>query len=437
MTENKQKITKNEQAWKKLFEKYNILKKIEKNGYFEIEAAQINEERESRLMAKFDHYVNLPTIFRDNNLSILPISRSKYIIGQFDTYCKVEENKDIEPLSWHFLRLESINYENLYSESSALHCAFNMGIIDDVLEEESYYTVSGRMSTGEFDFHIKNIINDRSNSIVVTKSQCEIDGGFESENFFAIIEAKNYSIDDFLIRQLYYPYRLWSDKISKKVIPILMTYSNDIFTFLIYKFEDPLDYNSIKLVSCKKYIIEQEEISLADVSIIFSNSQIIPEYQNSSPKISFPQADKFERIVDLLSLLTEKDLTKEEITENYQFDPRQTRYYTRACLYLGLIETYKEFKTKEIKFKLTVEGRKIFRKKSKLKYLDLIKKILEHEVFYKSFEKSIFTGEVPSKREICEIMIKSGLTISESTQERRAGTVKRWLDWIWSKIKKD
>jgi hypothetical protein len=80
---------KNDIAWEALFEKYSILEKINEIGYFEIESNSINEFRESRLMAKFDHYHTLPKIFKQHKLSILPISRNKYIIGRFDTYLNV------------------------------------------------------------------------------------------------------------------------------------------------------------------------------------------------------------------------------------------------------------------------------------------------------------------------------------------------------------
>ena len=71
--------SKNDKAWEQLFDKYNILEQINRRGQFIISSAQINEVRESRLMAKFDQSVNLPRIFRDDRLSILPVSRSKYI----------------------------------------------------------------------------------------------------------------------------------------------------------------------------------------------------------------------------------------------------------------------------------------------------------------------------------------------------------------------
>lgn len=90
--------TKNDVAWEILFENYNILERVNEYGFFKIDSAQINKVRESRLMAKFDHYVNLPIVFRDNNLSILPISRSKYMIASFDTHFKVKYCDEVEAM---------------------------------------------------------------------------------------------------------------------------------------------------------------------------------------------------------------------------------------------------------------------------------------------------------------------------------------------------
>ncbi len=44
-------MTKNYVVWKKLFPRYQILEEVNKKGLFKIEASQINQERESRLMA--------------------------------------------------------------------------------------------------------------------------------------------------------------------------------------------------------------------------------------------------------------------------------------------------------------------------------------------------------------------------------------------------
>ena len=423
-------MSKNDKAWENLFQVHDILTKINQQGYFEIESSQINKERESRLMAKFDHSANLPNIFKDNNLSILPISRSKYIIGYFDTYLNVEYSTDIELIEKEFPpEIESIDYTHLYSEASAISCAFNTEIIDDLLGEKTFFTLSGRMSSGCFDFKIKNHLNNQSYPISVINSQCEIDAGFESENYLILIEAKKYQVDNFIIRQLYYPYRLWSQKITKKVVPILMTYSNDIFSFFIYEFQNEFDYNSIRLIEQKNYIIAPEEITQQDVSDIFATITLIPE-----PSKPFPQANNFERVIDLLSLLVERDLTRDEITENYQFDQRQTEYYTNAGQYLGLVEKYKAVGTGDITFRLTQEAREILSKRQKNKYLSLIRKILEYQVFYTVFELNLSRGKMPSKGEICQIILSCRADIQKTTPGRRQSTIKNWIYWIFKQI---
>src|SRR4028119_335251 len=428
---SKSNKTANDRAWETLFETHKILEEVARNGCFEIESAQINKQRESRLMAKFDHSVNLPDIFRENHLSILPISRSKYVIGKFDTHLKVKYDSEIEVIHFDLPPgIESIDYTNLYSESSALHCAFNIGIIDDLFGEKTAYTVSGRMSTESFDFNIINSLANKAYSIKVKNYQCEIDAGFESNNYFVLREAKNYAIDDFLIRQLYYPYRLWSKKMAKKVIPVLMTYSNDIFSFFIYEFSNDEDYNSLKLREQKNYTIAPEEIQRSDVDLVLNNIKVIAE-----PDVPFPQADKFERVVDLLSLLFEKDLTKDDITEKYQFDRRQTDYYTNAGLYIGLIENYKDSLTKKVTFRLTSEGRSILQKRPKLKYLEFINKILERQVFYLVFQLALKLGGIPPKDAICKIISENRPDIKDTTIKRRYFTVQGWISWIWFQIK--
>jgi hypothetical protein len=422
--------SKNDIAWEKLFQKYHILENISKVGFFEIDSASINEFRESRLMAKFDHYANLPDIFKVHKLSILSISRNKYIIGKFDSYLNVTYSNTLEAIPVEFPKgIESIDYTNLYSESSALSCAFNTGIINDLIDgEESYHTVYGRMSTGTFKFNINKIVDDTQYNIEVNNAQCEIDAGFESEQYFLLLEAKLYDVDDFLVRQLYYPYRLWSSKIpNKEVIPILMTYSNssNLFSFFIYKFDDILNYNSIRLVEQRNYVIAPETITHEDVSEIFKSIIIVAE-----PNVPFPQANKFERIIDLLTLLLDKELTKEEITANYQFDERQTSYYTDAARYLGLMDKYVDPNTREITFRLSDEGSHLLKKRYKIKILSLIEKILQHQVFYQTFEFTLVNGFIPNISEIRQIMQSCSLNINITTIQRRSSTVRGWTGWI-------
>lgn len=81
----------NKEAWEKIFENYNILEKIEEQGFFKISSKEINEYREARLMTKFDNSESIPEILSKNKLSILPISSNSYMIAKFDTYKKFEK----------------------------------------------------------------------------------------------------------------------------------------------------------------------------------------------------------------------------------------------------------------------------------------------------------------------------------------------------------
>lgn len=233
-------MTKINDNWLKIFDKYDVLSTINNGEFFSITSTQINEFMESRLMTKFDHTSNLPNLFKKHDLSILPVTRGSYVIGKFDAYQNVRYNTSANENICSFpVHLETINYNNIYSESSALNCAFISGILNHVAGEEVLPTVSGRMSTQKFDFSIQGKTPITSDyNIGVVNSQCEIDGGYEGQSKFLLIEAKNFSVDDFLVRQLYYPYRLWAGKIKKEVVPIFMTYSNNVFSFFIYNFTD-------------------------------------------------------------------------------------------------------------------------------------------------------------------------------------------------------
>ena len=398
-----------DKAWKILFEKHNIVSKVSIDGYYKIKASEINTVKEARLMAKFDQSSQLPEVFQQNNLSILPISRGEYIIGGFKTHEKIVYPKT-KPIPVSIPNLETLDYTNLYSEASALLFAYNSGIIKDLINSKDiFYTVNGRMSSGCFDYFIENGLS--SQKITVQNAQVEIDAGYEFPNGFCIVEAKNIAVEEFLIRQLYYPYRLWTEKISKPVIPLLMIYSNDVFHFFQYGFKDFDKYNSLELIIHKSYTFASESITLEEIIDVWKNIKTFSE-----EKITFPQADSFMRIIDLLSILFENELTREEVTIQYEFDPRQTDYYITACVYLGLVERVDV--NGERGCKLSDEAKQIMALHHKPKTLALIKKIFEHSVFYHTFDFLVKNNKIPDKNEICSIMKAANLSINETTVRR-------------------
>lgn len=419
--------SKNDGAWESLFAKHNILSEIRRVGFFEIDAGTIRTVREPRLMSKFDHKANLPEIFKDNDLAILPISRSRYIIGHFDAYHKLVIASSVaSPILIPFPNyIRSIDPANLYSENAVLHCAYVSGMINEVMGEKSWPTVSGRMSSGDFDFLIRNN-SMQEHRVTISKSQVEIDAGYEAESRVMLVEAKNESVQDFLIRQLYYPYRLWETRISKQIMPVFLTFSNDVFSFFVYEFEDARRYNSLRLVQQNHFMLTHEGIFLDDILEVLNSVSTVSE-----PAIPFPQADVFARVVDLLGILMENDLTKDEITLNYAFDERQTNYYTTAGMYLGLIEKYQS-QENTVVFRLSRRGREIMSKPYKRKYLMLATCILEHGVFHRVLREYLQQGHPLSPRRVVYHMKRSNLykVDAESTYYRRAQSVAKWVDWI-------
>lgn len=418
-------------AWENLFSKYEILSKIDKQNFFIIKASLIKEFREARLMAKFDYNRNLPAIFKENNLSILPTSRGSYIIGSFDAYFKIEQpERDVVEYIDPRTELQSIDFCNINNEATAINCAYIHNILADFTDEQDLLpTVCGKMSSGAFNFYI-NDKKDKTKTftIKVDRSQVEIDGGFESSNSLILVEAKNAISDDFHIRQLYYPYRLWIDKIPKELKLVFMVYSNGIYTLFQYAFTEPLNYNSITLVKSKRYSLMPYEIDLDDIENLLRKTPTLPE-----PKCPFPQANLFERIINLCELLYDNTmLNHEEITTNYDFDKRQTDYYANAGIYLGFIKKVKN--NGNIEFTLTETGKKLFETCYRERQLKFAESILKHSVFKKTLELYFRNLQPPTNSEIVQIMIYEKLfrVGSEKTFYRRASTIRKWIDWILS-----
>lgn len=423
--------SKNNIAWGKLFPKYNIIQKVLNEGQFEISATNINEFREARLMTKFDHKSQLPKLFLDNNLSILPTSRGGYVIGMFDTFMNFNTDEiGVTPIEFPTY-LESLDYRDITSESTAINCAFVSKILHDFTDEvELMPTVSGRMSSLSFRFNI-----DSPNGIIrvdVNNSQIEIDGGYEGDNSLNLIEAKNYISNDFLVRQLYYPFKLWSNKIQKQVRPIFLTYTNGVFHLREYRFVNLNHYNSLVLVKHRKYIVQEGSLNNEILFELLDTTRIIRE-----PEIPFPQADSFERVINLCELLKQKGfISKEEITQNYDFDSRQTDYYSNAGRYLGLIDVIRDPITKQIGCKLTKKGEQTFNANLIERQKAFVKIIVSHSVFKETLRLALDNGEIPNKNEIVEIMKRSRLfrVNSEITYFRRASTISGWISWVLGQI---
>ena len=416
----------NDTAWELLFTKYDILNRVDAQGLFEISAAQIKEFREPRLMAKFDHAINLPEVFTDNKLAILPITRGEYVISHFSAY------HIFEPADAPVTRLslpayiQSLDSDNISSEAFALNCAAASGIIADFLQDEDIVpTVSGRMGSGAFTFNINSSNNRAPYLIQVNNSQIEIDAAYEGVRSLSLFEAKRDLSDDFLIRQLYYPFRAWQNRVSKPVRTFFLIYSNGVYRLYEYVFQDPYDYNALVLVCQKNYTIEDTAIECSDIQAVLHRARTVSE-----PPIPFPQADSFGRVINICELLNEQELSRGDVTEQYAFDVRQTNYYTDAARYLGLLDKRRDGSTPI--YSLSNTGKRILGLPFKQRQLAYCDCILSHKAFSDTLREYFESGWMPSVEAIVQIMKQSNLynIESDSTFERRSSTIKGWLNWV-------
>ncbi|PQL13416.1 transcriptional regulator [Veillonella sp. S13053-19] len=432
------KARKIDETWEKLNKKYKIVETINSIGYYKISADEIKEFQEPRLAVKFDHSDDRPKLFMEHDLSILPITRGDYYISRIKAYHNFESiSSDIT-----YLRppehIKSLDITSINSESKALNMAYISGIIADFLNDKKLLpTVSGRMSSEGFVFQAA--VEDKkatiSSVVQVENSQIEIDAAYEGINSLALMEAKRDLAENFLIRQLYYPFRTWQRKMGNKPVrPIFLIYSNSIFYLYEYRFNDLQHYNSLELVKHKRYSLEDTNISADDLQEVLDEVRFNPE-----PLIHFPQADSFERVINICELLYINDMEKDSITEEYSFDTRQSLYYLDAARYLGLVK--KEITSDHRFYSLTKLGNSLFSMSYKERQAKLIETILSYKSFYLTYEAYRNNNEMPSKAEIVSYIRqagvvdpKTGLPYSDSTNKRRASTVSAWVRWIINTI---
>lgn len=428
--------TANSVAWSQVFEKYDLLEEIKSKGYADVTAQQLKVFREPRHMGKIDHEENLPTVFVKNGLTILTISNSAYRVGPFEIFQKLPEWKmpgpEVNVVSFPN-ELETLDHEKITSEPAMLNIAMASGLLNEFCEEDLTLTVQGRMRTGVFDFEVAKKSGGHQ-TIPVHKAQMEIDAGYEGRKNFYIFEAKNHSARNFNLRQIYYPTRSWSNRIKKPVKPVFITHSNDVFDIYGFEFERPNEISSAVLSKHVRFMLTHKAPEKPTLLNIAAGSVASPKASPKSRPAPFPQADSFQKVIDLVGILIEEPRTVEDLAEHFAFDPRQSDYYYNAAKYLGLADSQRDEEAGvEVRF-ATEKAVKIFDLDYQEKYTALAREVLSIEPIAKAYLRWTETGEKPSSEEMFEIFRDSALSdsLSESTIRRRSGTIAAWAAWLKS-----
>ena len=423
MADNKANV-----AWRELFQKYGIPETVKAQGQFPITADQIKEFREPRLMAKWDSSEDLPQILRSSGLNLLPKSRSAYLISDYQLYQQFPKTPADELEYVPTRPYESIDFDNITSESNAINAMLIAGILDDFLgvsRNETVETFNGRMGSGPLDFYV-NRINGGKAHIITDSTQLEIDGGFENDDSVIIMEAKNVPHPDFHVRQLYFPYLLWSKKVKKEIRLVFSQYVDSIYHLYEYTFADPNDYSSIQLLRRKDYTFQSSAITWDDMREIWE--QVSPETDDNEAEAEspFPQADTFTTVIALMERLADgSTMDSTEIADHMEFDPRQSNYYAAAGEYLGVFEREHGEGTR-----LSAMGANIMQKRVRERRLAILGLMFKHEIFHHFFGIMYGNGQLPSTKDIMEQMKLHNMCNEGSTMKRRSSTVKGWLRWI-------
>lgn len=251
----------NSRSWEKIFKDYDILSHDFDKSPFVISALQVKRscqkfketgEKEPRILCKQDTKESRPKIFVDNGLFILPVKNGFYNIIKGEGYIDIPEiKKDVRIYNSKLdFDLETAKIGD--SEMQHLDYAYAASLIRTFTEDPTLVlTIRGRKYTPKFDFFVNG------QPIEVQGVQTEVDAGYEGRNQIVLIEAKNSSATNTVIRQLYYPFRQWQEISNKKVSTLFFDKDKEkgVYSIWQFEFENMHDYNSIRLVRAEKFRI--------------------------------------------------------------------------------------------------------------------------------------------------------------------------------------
>ncbi|WP_319578897.1 type II restriction enzyme [uncultured Methanospirillum sp.] len=420
-------------AWDDVFLKIPLLSEIAETGYSFLTAEALKQAsggKEPRLLAKMDTDLSRPSIFKKNNLAILPVENGKYVIFQdpklksyftFSHLYDSTEPEEYEP-SGYVTMLETMQPGKITSESLAIDFCYHASLLRTFVgQTDIYQTIRGRQRTGSFEIILPTKSNNR---IQINGVQIELDAGYESPSSIILMEAKMGRADTFHIRQLMYPYLNWLTLTSKQIIPIFFTYTNGLYYFFQLKFGEL--YGEVDVVHRRCYTLKEPPLGKIHLHEALNSTSIDQE-----PHVPFPQANDLDKVIDIIVNWSQGLTSKEAIAHFFEFDVRQADYYANAAVYIGLLTRSSE----QGQFVLTSEGSRLAQYMSRgLRNEFLFRQMIRKPIFYDVFSVLDTVGlnvDLVSAETIAAIIQKHTIKdCNDTTAKRRASTVKKWLYWM-------
>lgn len=254
-------------AWQAIFDKYRINEHDFEIAPFQLSAKQIKEatkqftttgQREVRILCKQDERNDRPLVFQEKGLFILPVKNGAYVIVKGEGYLDIPPIRQTNKVYSSQLGFPLVTSTIGNSEMQHLDFAYATSVIRTFMDDPSLVlTIRGRKYTPKFSFKVGNQL------ITAEGVQTEVDAGYEGQEQVVLVEAKNSSATNTIIRQLYYPFRQWQFELKRKradkpVYTIFFEKTDSEYRLWQFRFNKEDEYNSIQLVRSQSYeIIEK------------------------------------------------------------------------------------------------------------------------------------------------------------------------------------
>lgn len=397
------------EAWEKIFAEKKF--DLTQNLHF-IEATEIEKISgvQARIMAKVDFSKDLPPVFSRNGYFLLPVQNGKYAIVRGNGFHALEE-RTIPKEYVSKIKFHLTTAGRGLGEMQYLDYSFNTGALEEIVGVGPLYqSIRGREYSREFSFNVSDTRLD------VKSVQIETDSGLESESSIVLLEAKVKTPEDFIIRQLYYPYRNYKViSPDKKIVPVFFTYEpkEQTYNFWIYKFVNDDDYNSIQLE--RKQAVKIIAPTGVDVSDLSPGNVV-------TKKDLVPQANDLDKVLELVFKVNEGMNHYQTVAQHFGFDERQSSYYREAAEALGLVVS------EAGKYTLTDTGKELVSLPTLQRHIYFAKLLADFHLIRESL--SLIQSQKKLSKEDVEKIIASRSTLSGTTIGRRANSLWAWLKWI-------
>lgn len=334
-----------------------------------------------------------------------------YEIRTWDRHPKWPANKTPVERAARMIFLNKTCYNGLYRVNSKGQFNTPIGRYKNPLicDEENIREIHNFLSNEENKIEIMNssyefAINKASEGDIV---YVDPPYDYEDDDGFTKYQMQGFTFEDFAELK-----KVCDLAIERGAIVII---SNNATSKVINLFEQDSNYtiyhdvnrfSSLRSINCKA-----NERKTGKEAIFLG----IP---NSVP---FPQANDMEKIIALLmadeKVISDKEEAKKIINVTTS---RQVAYYLSALEYFKYITKTKVFTKKALSIKQNENTIKE----------DIYNQLIGNKLFYKIYLMNKIDGKT-NVREIKKILASENTNMSESTINRRASTIKSWIEWMY------